>query len=69
MTERQRIRLTYKDRDGKETRRIVRLQFMLGTTFVGYCELRGAPRTFNMTRVVEAVDLETGEILVRNVGH
>lgn len=64
MTDRQRVQVVYRDRDDKQTTRVVQVIRVLPLHIVGHCELRGGLRTFNKTRVVSAIDLDTGEILV-----
>lgn len=62
------IRLSYRDRDGIETVRVVEPVGFLGSKngwyLVGWCRLRQAPRTFKLDRIV-SVELTSERIVPR----
>jgi hypothetical protein len=61
------VEITYRDASGNVSRRRIRTREFDRANANGYlsafCELRGAPRTFRMDRVLRAVDAETGEVI------
>ena len=61
------IEIKYTDGNGLETSRIVDVKYCSFTgnndMFKGYCHLREANRTFRISRVQQAVDVSTGEII------
>ena len=65
------LKIKYVDSNGNASERRVDVQKfdrnLYGGTFIGYCHLRMAKRTFRFDRIVEVVDLESGE-LVLNIG-
>lgn len=65
------IHIEYKDGNGTSSSRAVLVREfdnkLYGGILMGHCELRDATRTFRFDRILECVDLETGE-LVENIG-
>ena len=59
----QTLRLAYVDGNGKETRRDVEVHRVYEDRIIGKCLLRGSSRTFLKSRVLLAIDLDTGEII------
>ncbi|GAA5445811.1 hypothetical protein Misp06_04016 [Microbulbifer sp. NBRC 101763] len=59
------LQIDYMDGDGKSTTRSVKVkklnEMLTGSMVIGFCELRGARRTFRIDRITECIDLETGE--------
>lgn len=58
-----RLRLSYRDKTGKESRRTVRVVRWDASMLHCMCEERQAVRSFRFDRVVEATDMSTGEIV------
>lgn len=61
------LRIRYEDEHGRRTRRDISI-YAYGATdrkFQAYCHLRRATRDFLFTRIVEAIDLDTGEVLTK----
>lgn len=62
-----RLRFDYVDGKGQRTRRVVRVrqfgEWDGGVLMIGFCELRGATRTFRSDRIQGCVDLESGELV------
>ena len=59
------FRIRYMDADGQRTRRNITIHPFSSTprNFSAYCHLRKATRTFLFDRIVEVIDLNTGEVL------
>ena len=61
-----RLALIYKDSSGAHTRRVVQVKTVTFRDDVhylfGWCELRNAMRSFRIDRIVEIVDMRTGEV-------
>lgn len=61
------FQLKYRDGNGSETHRKVSVRNFdrnhLGGMFIGHCHLRGATRTFRVDRVIECIDIDSGEIV------
>ena len=63
-----RLEIHYRDADGKETKREIRAHHYLDSSpghIYARCTLARAERQFRTDRIVQAIDLETGEILKR----
>jgi hypothetical protein len=62
------LRITYQDRnDERTTRDIVAKQYLDHSPgeIYAYCKLRRAHRTFVTSRIEQAIDLDTGEVIKR----
>lgn len=58
--------ITYRDRFGEVTRRTIKplVRSEAGDPIItSYCDLRREVRTFRASRIIECVDLETGEVI------
>lgn len=55
--------IKYKDSDGSVTLRKVFVREFDGKVLNAYCFLRNENRTFYIPRIIECIDLETGEVL------
>ena len=64
------LEIDYKDGNGPWTKRFVRVKEidnnLDGGILIGHCELRGGTRAFRLDRIMQCVDMETGEA-VQNV--
>lgn len=62
------LRIRYTDEHGQRTQRDISI-YRFGATgrkFSAYCHLRRATRDFLFSRIVEAIDLDTGEVLTKD---
>ncbi|ABM38620.1 hypothetical protein [Polaromonas naphthalenivorans] len=59
------FRIRYTDADGQSTQRDITVQPFSSTPrkFSAHCHLRNATRTFIFDRIVQVIDLDTGEVL------
>lgn len=60
--------IKYRDFEGKESVRKIFVRDFDGKTLDAYCFLRNEGRTFYISRIVECVDLDTGEVLSNDKG-
>lgn len=58
--------IKYRDFEGKESVRKIFVRNFDGKVLDAYCFLRNEGRTFYIPRIVECVDLETGEVLIND---